>query len=254
MSPEESQMKTIGLLGGMSWESTKVYYQEMNRIVRSALGGLHSAQILLWSFDFEEIAGYQRQGRWDLAEARMTEAAGRLQSAGAEAILICTNTMHKLAPAVRASVTIPLLDIVDAVGSALSAASCRRPALLATKFTMEESFYKERLERNFDMKVMVPDEDGRNETHRIIFEELCQGTFRPESKRKLLEIIHTLSEQGADSVILGCTELGLLVEPSDTSLPLFDSTLLHVAQASEFALSKDDSKEEAEKYRPSKYL
>lgn len=235
-------MKTIGLLGGMSWESTKVYYQEMNRIVRQALGGLHSAKILLWSFDFEEIASYQRQGRWDLAEARMIEAAQKLEGAGADAILICTNTMHKLAPAVRAGVTIPLLDIVDAVGTTLSNGGFQRPALLATKFTMEHAFYRERLKRDFGMKVFVPDEEGRNETHRIIFEELCQGTFRVESKKRLLMIIEALAERGADSVILGCTELGLLVGPEDVSLPLFDSTLLHVVQAADFALNDEPFK------------
>lgn len=229
-------MKTIGLLGGMSWESTKVYYQEMNRLVRLARGGLHSAKIILWSFNFEEIAALQRSGRWDLAEEMLVEAAQRLERAGADAVLICTNTMHKLAPAVRESISVPLLDIIDGVGTALSEASYRRPALLATRFTMEESFYREHLERCYGMKVFVPDEVGRQTVHSMIFDELCQGLFLEESKEKLKSFIEDLKERGADSVILGCTELGLLIDASESSLPLFDSTYLHIEQAARYAL------------------
>lgn len=230
-------MKTLGLIGGMSWESTAIYYRHLNEIARDRLGGLHSAKLLLWSFDFAEVAARQHAGAWDDASAMMTDAARRLEDGGAEALVICTNTMHKLAGAVEASVGIPLVHIADAAAVRLKAAGVRRPALLATRFTMEEDFYTGRLCDRHGIEAVVPDERGRDLVHRIIYEELCRGVTSPVSKAAYLEEIERLRRAGADGVILGCTEITMLIGAADTDLPVFDTTRIHAEAAMEFALA-----------------
>lgn len=230
-------MKTLGLIGGMSWESTAIYYRHLNEIARDRLGGLHSAKLLLWSFDFAEVAARQHAGDWDGASAMMTEAARRLEDGGAEALVICTNTMHKLAEAVEASVGIPLVHIADATAARLKAAGVRRPALLATRFTMEEDFYMGRLRNRHGIDAVVPDERGRGLVHRIIYEELCRGVTNPESKAAYLGEIEHLRRAGADGVILGCTEITMLIGAEDTDLPVFDTTRIHAEAAMDFALA-----------------
>jgi aspartate racemase len=230
-------MKTLGLIGGMSWESTAIYYRHLNEIARDRLGGLHSAKLLLWSFDFAEVAARQHAGDWDGASAMMTEAARRLEDGGAEALVICTNTMHKLAEAVEASVGIPLVHIADATAVRLKAAGVRRPALLATRFTMEEDFYTGRLRDRHGIDAVVPDERGRDLVHRIIYQELCRGVTSPESKAAYLDEIERLRRAGADGVILGCTEITMLIGAGDTDLPVFDTTRIHAEAAMEFALA-----------------
>jgi aspartate racemase len=230
-------MKTLGLIGGMSWESTAIYYRHLNEIARDRLGGLHSAKLLLWSFDFAEVAARQHAGDWDGASAMMTEAARRLEEGGAEALVICTNTMHKLAEAVEASVGIPLVHIADATAVRLKAADVQRPALLATRFTMEEDFYMGRLRDRHGIDAVVPDERGRGLVHRVIYEELCRGVTSPHSKAAYLDEIERLRRTGADGVILGCTEITMLIGAGDTDLPVFDTTRIHAEAAMEFALA-----------------
>ena len=229
-------MRLLGLIGGMSWESTAIYYRHLNEMVRERQGGLHSARLLLWSVDFAEIAALQHDGRWDEAGARLAEAAVRLEQAGAEGLVLCTNTMHKLADRLEAAVGIPLLHIADATGEAIAAAGCSRPALLATRFTMEQPFYAGRLRERFGLDPRVPDEAERAEVHRIIYEELCRGVVTDASRRAALRSIDRLRDQGADSVILGCTELTMLLGLGDVDLPLFDTTRLHAEAAVAFAL------------------
>jgi aspartate racemase len=230
-------MKMLGLIGGMSWESTSIYYRHLNRLARERLGGLHSAKLLLWSFDFAEIAEMQAAGDWDRATAAMVEAGSSLEAAGAQAIVICTNTMHRMAGEVQAAVSIPLIHIADATAETVLRTPCRRPVLLATRFTMEQDFYRGRLARH-GIEAVVPDEEGRRLVHRVIYEELCRGEVRPESKAAYLGLIEDLRRrEGADGVILGCTEVGLLLDGGDTDLPVFDTTLIHAEQALDFALS-----------------
>ena len=229
-------MRLLGLIGGMSWESTAIYYRHLNEMVRERQGGLHSARLLLWSVDFAEIATLQHDGRWDEAGARLAEAAVRLEQAGAEGLVLCTNTMHKLADRLEAAVGIPLLHIADATGEAIAAAGCSRPALLATRFTMEQPFYAGRLRERFGLDPRVPDEAERAEVHRIIYEELCRGVVADASRRAALRCIERLRAQGADGVILGCTELTMLLGLGDVDLPLFDTTRLHAEAAVAFAL------------------
>lgn len=229
-------MRLLGLIGGMSWESTALYYRHLNELTRERLGGLHSARLLLWSVDFAEIAALQHDGRWDEAGERLAEAAARLEGAGAEALVLCTNTMHKLADRLQAAVGIPLLHIADATGEAIVAAGCKRPALLATRFTMEQPFYAGRLRERFGLDPQVPDEAGRTEIHRIIYEELCRGVVTATSREAVLGHIDRLRRQGADCVILGCTELTMLLGPEHVDLPLFDTTRLHAEAAVAFAL------------------
>jgi aspartate racemase len=231
-------MKTLGLIGGMSWESTAIYYRHLNEIARDRLGGLHSAKLLLWSFDFAEVAALQHAGDWDGASAMMIEAARRLEDGGAEALVICTNTMHKLAEAVEASVGIPLVHIADATAVRLKAAGVQRPALLATRFTMEEDFYTGRLRDRHGIDAVVPDQRGRDLVHRIIYQELCRGVTSPESKAAYLDEIERLRRAGADGVILGCTEITMLIGSGDTDLPVFDTTRIHAEAAMEVALAK----------------
>ena len=229
-------MKTIGLIGGMSWESTVTYYQLINEAVKEQLGGLHSAKILLYSVDFDEIEALQSGGQWDKAGAILAEIAHKLEQAGADCILICTNTMHKVADAVRTAVSVPLLHIAEATADALEAAGISRVALLGTRYTMTEDFYKSKLvARGID--VLIPESEDVDTVNSIIFDELCLGITSEASRQKLLSIIASLQKQGAQGVILGCTEIGLLISRQDTELPVFDTTMIHAAAASAFALA-----------------
>lgn len=209
-------MKKLGLIGGMSWESTVVYYQLLNRLARQKQGGLHSADCLLWSFNFAEIEAYQSFGDWEGVTQLMIEAAVALESGGAQCILICTNTMHKMAADVESAVNIPLLHIADATAPAIKKSDCRRPLLLATRYTMEQDFYKGYLQEHHAIDVMIPDEQQRTVVHNIIYEELCVGVIREESRAQYIEIIKSTD---ADGVILGCTEVGLLLSQADIELP-----------------------------------
>ena len=232
-------MRTLGLLGGMSWESTALYYRHLNELARDRLGGLHSAKLLLWSFDFTDIAARQHAGDWAGAAQLLVDAARRLEQGGAAAIVLCTNTMHKLADDVQTAVSIPLLHIADATAVAVRAAGCRRPALLATGFTMEQDFYIGRLRDRHGLEAMVPDAAGRALVHRVIYDELCLGVVRPDSKAAYLQEIARLRRAGADSVILGCTEVTMLIGQDDLDVPVFDSTRLHAEAAMAFALTPD---------------
>jgi aspartate racemase len=234
-------MKTLGLIGGMSWESTAIYYRGLNEGVKARLGGLSSAPLLLWSFDFAEIATLQATGDWLRMSALIVDAVKRLEGAGAEALVICTNTMHKLAADVAAAVRIPLLHIADATASAVKATASRRPLLLATRYTMEQDFYKARLERAHGITPLVPDEAGRSLVHRVIYEELCRGVVRPQSKADCLSLIAQSRHRGADGIILGCTEICMLIGPVDSDLPVFDTTVIHINAALDFATNLDRS-------------
>ena len=229
-------MKTIGLLGGMSWESTLHYYRLINEGVKDALGGLHSAKIALYSVDFEPIEELQRQGDWDGAAAILTEAATRIQAAGADFLLLCTNTMHRVAPHIEAAIAIPLLHIADAMREVLVHHGVGRVGLLGTAFTMEQDFYKGRLQQKHGLSVLVPNKADRKVVHDTIYRELCLGKITSQSKAQYLRIIDELAEQGAEAVILGCTEIGMLVTQADTNVRLFDTTTVHAAKAVEFAL------------------
>lgn len=229
-------MKTIGLIGGMSWESSQEYYRIINETAREKLGGLHSAQSLLYSFDFAEIEELQHSGNWDEATHRMVKAAQNLEKGGADFVMICTNTMHKMANEVQSGINIPLLHIADPTGEAIKAKGIAKIGLLGTKFTMEQDFYKGRLGEKFGLEVVVPDEQDRQSVHDIIYDELCLGEVRQSSKEEYQEIIRKLGEQGAQGVILGCTEIGLLVQQEDVALPVFDTTRIHAEAAVDRAL------------------
>lgn len=231
-------MKTIGLIGGMSWESTQTYYRLLNEGVRERLGGLHSAKVFLNSVDFAEIEPLQHQGDWQGTADILVKAAQSIEAAGADFMLICTNTMHKVAPEVQKAVTIPLLHIVDAAAEALKSDGMTTVGLLGTKFTMEQAFYRERLEAQ-GVNVLVPNESQRNTIHEVIFKELCLGVTKQASKQAYLDIINDLHQQGAQAVILGCTEIGMLIKPTDTTVPLYDTTELHANAAVTYALSND---------------
>lgn len=230
-------MKTIGLLGGMSWESTLVYYRAINQGIKHALGGLHSAEIALYSVDFEPIEQLQHRGDWEGAANRLSIAARKVQDAGADFFLICTNTMHKVAPEVAAAVQIPLLHIADATAEVLVAEGVKRVGLLGTAFTMEQDFYKGRLTEQYDLEVVVPEMQQRHLVHQIIYQELCLGQIKNNSRLEYLSIIDSLEAAGAEAVILGCTEIGLLVKQEDTRVRLLDTTAIHAQKAVEFALS-----------------
>lgn len=221
-------MRRLGVLGGMSWESTAVYYRLLNEGVRDALGGLHSAPLLLDSVDFAEVEAMQRDGRWDDAGRALATAAQGLERAGATALLLATNTMHKIAPAVEDAVDVPLLHVGDAVGERLTADGVRRVALLGTRFTMQEPFYRDRLAERFGIDVVVPDEDDQAELDRIIFDELCLGRVLDASRGTYLEALEHLRDDAAEAAILGCTEIGMLLSDGDGPLPLVDSTIEHV--------------------------
>ena len=233
-------MKTLGIIGGMSWESTQTYYRELNEGVKSVLGGLHSARIILFSVDFAEIELLQQQNNWDKAGQIMASAATALERAGADAIMIATNTMHKLVPNIEAVCSLPIIHIADATGRELKRINITKVALLGTRFTMEETFYRQRLTDNFDVEVLIPDAAARDTVHRIIYDELCCGQINPDSKQAYLDIIEALRAQGAQGVILGCTEIGLLIGQDDTSLPVFDTTLLHASAGVRFCIEESD--------------
>ncbi|MCB5201976.1 aspartate/glutamate racemase family protein [Neorhizobium sp. T786] len=232
-------MKTIGLIGGMSFESTAVYYRIINELVRERLGGLASADVVLHSVNFAEIVALQKAGRWDLAAETLTESARRLEDAGADCVLICTNTMHLIAPDVAAGVSVPLIHIIDETAAALLDRGLKRPLLLATRYTMEHGFYAERM-RTFGIDVMVPDGEGRGAMHDIIFDELCAGIVRDASRDTAIALIEVAKAAGADSIILGCTEICMLLDPQDLPLPGIDSTTVHARAAVEFALARQE--------------
>lgn len=234
-------MKTIGLIGGMSWESTSQYYRLLNEGVRDRLGGNHSAKVLLHSFNFAEIERLQLQGRMEEIGLALVDAAEGLERAGADMILLCTNTMHVFAGQLQERIAIPLLHIAEPTGKKLQEAGHRRVALLGTAFTMEKDFYKAYLRTRFGLDVMIPGESDRKIVHRVIFEELVRGQVCDDSRAAYVRIIGELAAQGAEAVILGCTEIGLLVRPSDSPLPVFDTTPLHAQAAVEASLSDDNS-------------
>jgi aspartate racemase len=229
-------MKTIGLIGGMSWESSVEYYRIINETVRDRLGGLHSAKSVLYSVDFSEIEALQHQGKWEEATERMISAARHVEEGGADFVIICTNTMHKMADDVQANITIPLLHIADATGEKIRAQGLTKIGLLGTKFTMEEDFYKGRLTAQHGLAVIVPTKEQRETIHSVIYDELCLGKIRSTSRRQYLDIMDNLVGKGAEGIILGCTEIGLLVEDEDSRVPLFDTTKIHAVAAVEFAL------------------
>lgn len=229
-------MKTIGLIGGMSWESTMPYYSHINETVKDRLGGLHSARLVLYSVDFHDIERLQHAGDWTGAGAVLADAARSLEAAGADFLVLCTNTMHKIAPAIEDAVGIPLLHIADPTAAAIHRAGHLRVGLLGTRFTMEEAFYRDRLRDRHGLRVVVPDGADREVVHRIIYEELCLGMVRAESRAAYLDVMGKLAAQGAEAIILGCTEISLLVNQSDCEIPLFDTTALHASAAAEEAL------------------
>lgn len=231
-------MKTIGLLGGMSWESTVTYYRAINEGVKNALGGLHSAKIAMYSVDFEPIEKLQHAGNWDDMATILSDAALGIQAAGADFLLIGTNTMHKVAPQIEAAIDIPLLHIADAIAQALIEQQIHTVGLLGTAFTMEQDFYSGRLNQKYGLNVLIPDEHDRKLVHQVIYEELCLGTVADASKTEYLRIIQALSERGAEGIILGCTEIGMLIKQTDTDVKLFDSTVVHAAKAVDYALEK----------------
>ncbi|MCC0781769.1 aspartate/glutamate racemase family protein [Clostridioides sp. ES-S-0108-01] len=223
-------MKTIGLIGGMSWESTITYYQVINTVIKERLGGLHSSKCILYSVDFQEIEECQSSGNWEKSAKILSDAAIKLQSAGADFIVICTNTMHKVADKIQENIHIPLLNIANVTAEVLKEKGVKKVALLGTKYTMEQDFYKNIIINN-GIEVLIPNEDDRIIVNNTIFNELCVGIVSDSSKKAFLSIIDKLGKQGADGVILGCTEIGLLVKQNDTSIPLFDTTLIHAIEA-----------------------
>ncbi|MBL0404516.1 aspartate/glutamate racemase family protein [Microvirga aerilata] len=231
-------MKTIGLIGGMSWESSAEYYRIINQETNRRLGGVRSAQSLMWSFDFEEIKRLQHEGEWDKLAEAMKEAAIRLERGGADFLVICTNTMHRLADAVSSAAGIPLLHIADPTADKIKAAGLQRIGLLGTAFTMEQDFYKGRLQQSHGLDVIVPDAEDRCIVHEIIYKELVLGRIRPESRQAYREIIARLIERGAQGIILGCTEIMLLVKEEDSAVPLFDTTTIHAVAAVDHALAE----------------
>ncbi|MFJ7661780.1 aspartate/glutamate racemase family protein [Lysinibacillus sp. NPDC097162] len=228
-------MKTIGLIGGMSWESSAMYYRLLNEKVQQQLGGLHSAKCILYSVDFQEIEHYQANGQWQNAGEILGEAALSLEKAGADFIVICTNTMHKVMDVIETNITIPILHIADATAVQIQQAGLQTIALLGTKYTMEQYFYKTRIEQ-FGINVMVPNDEERTVTNRIIYEELCLGKIERTSKEAYLQIIESLVKSGAQGIILGCTEIGLLIQQEDVSVPVFDTTIIHALAAVDKAL------------------
>lgn len=232
-------MKTIGLLGGMSWESTVSYYQTINREVGRQLGGLHSAKILLYSVDFHAIEQLQQAGDWQHAGELLADAARSLEQAGADFLVLCTNTMHKVAPRIEAATSIPLLHIADATAKRVRAAGLKCVGLLGTRFTMEQEFYRGRLEREHGLSVLVPEATDRELVHRVIYDELCLGRTAEASRSEYQRIVAGLTDRGAQGVILGCTEIGLLLCQDDSRLPLFDTAQIHATEAALAALTDD---------------
>ncbi|WP_272670631.1 aspartate/glutamate racemase family protein [Providencia sp. PROV147] len=230
-------MKTIGLIGGMSWESTLLYYQQLNEGIKQHLGGLHSAKIILYSVDFAEIEHYQANGQWDLAAQCLAEAGNRLKLAGADFLVLCTNTMHKVATAIEMETNLPLLHIADATGERIVQYGLKKIGLLGTSFTMEQPFYKDRLTNKFNLDVLTPNLDERKIIHEIIYNELCLGKINQASKKEYQRVMSSLVQQGAEGIIFGCTEITLLVNEKDTTAKVFDTTAIHAQKAVEIALS-----------------
>ena len=230
-------MKTLGLIGGMSWESTVPYYRQINQTVKATLGGLHSAKIILYSVDFAEVEHLQASGQWDAAGELLADVAQKLAHAGADGLVLCTNTMHKVADTIANAVNIPLLHIADPTALAITQAGFTRVGLLGTRFTMEQDFYRSRLESQHGLTVLTPPQADRDLVHQVIYNELCRGDIRSRSRASYLRVIADLHQQGAQAVILGCTEIALLVQPQDCALPLFDTTALHARSAALWALS-----------------
>lgn len=230
-------MKTIGMIGGMSWESTVSYYQAINQGIKAELGGLHSAKICLYSVDFAEIEALQHQGKWDETAVILSKAAQSVEAGGADCLLICTNTMHKVAPQIEEQITIPILHIADATAEQLLSDGVTKVGLLGTRFTMEQDFYKRRLVDKFGIEVLVPNEGDRDVIHTVIYSELCQGVVSAESRERYLEVVDRLSSQGAQAVILGCTEIALLINQQHTDIPLYDTTKIHADYAVKWAIS-----------------
>ncbi|MCS2608826.1 aspartate/glutamate racemase family protein [Halomonas dongshanensis] len=231
-------MRTLGIIGGMSWESTQSYYRALNEGVKQVLGGFHSAKLVLVSVDFADIEALQRENDWQKAGEQLAQAARQLEAAGAEALLLATNTMHKVAEAIESATPLTFLHIADATGEKLMEAGVTRVGLLGTRFTMEQAFYKERLSERFGMEVIVPSDAERDEVHRVIYEELCQGVIEKASRVRYLDIIDNLAAQGAQAVILGCTEIALLVQQVHTKVPLYDTTALHAQKAVAWSLER----------------
>lgn len=229
-------MKTIGLIGGMSWESTIPYYRQINETIRERLGGLHSARVVLYSVDFHEIERLQHAGDWDAAGAILAEAARSLEAAGAAFLVLCTNTMHKVVTRIEQAVSIPLLHIADPTAEEIKRAGHSTVGLLGTRFTMEQAFYRDRLSGHHGLRVIVPEPEDREIVHRIIYEELCLGIVKPESREAYRRIMKSLASHGAQAIILGCTEISLLVDQQDSEVPLFDTTAIHARSAAEEAL------------------
>lgn len=230
-------MKTIGLIGGMSWESSDLYYQIINRKTQALLGGVHSCQCLMYSVDFAQIAELQHKGQWDILAQHMVSAAKKLELAGADVVVLCTNTMHKVAADIEKNITIPFLHIVDAVAEEIQQKSYTKLGLLATKFSMEEDFLKSRYKSKFGIETIIPDEDDRADVHRIIYEELVRGIITEKSKQRYLDIIEKLVLKGAEAIISGCTEIELLIKPSDLQVDLFQTTKIHAEKAVSLALA-----------------
>lgn len=230
-------MKTIGVIGGMSWESTALYYRALNEGVKAKLGGLHSARIAMISLDFDEIETLQMAGDWNAAGDMLAKAGTQLKAAGADFVILATNTMHIVADRIEEATGLPFLHIADATGRALQKRSIKTAGLLGTAFTMEKDFYRKRLEDRFGVEILVPDTYGRQQVHRIIYDELCKGQIKESSRQTYLNVINELAAGNAAAVILGCTEIGMLVKPEDTPLPLLDTTAIHAQAAVEMALS-----------------
>ena len=230
-------MKTIGLIGGMSWESSDLYYQIINRKTQELLGGVHSCQCLMYSVDFAQIAELQHKKQWDILAQHMVSIAKKLELAGADIIVLCTNTMHKVAPDIEKNITIPFLHIVDAVAEEIQKKSYTKLGLLGTKFSMEDDFLKSRYKDKFGIEAIIPDEDDRADVHRIIYEELVKGVITAKSKQRYLDIIEKLVLKGAEAIISGCTEIELLIKPSDIEVDLFQTTKIHAEKAVSMALA-----------------
>jgi aspartate racemase len=230
-------MKTIGLIGGMSWESSIEYYRIINQVVRKKLGGLHSAKSVMVSLDFYEIEHLQQQGRWEEATLMMIEAANQVERGGADFVLICTNTMHRMADEVEEQIGIPLLHIADATAHVINKHGMKQIGLLGTRYTMEEEFYKGRLEKKHGLEVLIPNNAGRAVVHQVIYDELVVGIIKEESKAEYIEIMEALVERGAEGIILGCTEIGLLIDQADIHVPVFDTTEIHATVAVDRALN-----------------
>jgi len=230
-------VKTIGVIGGMSWESTVPYYRDINELVKQRLGGLHSAKVIVYSVDFHDVARLQSAGAWAEAGILMVQAAASLEAAGAEIIILATNTMHEVAPAIEAAIGVPFIHIADPTAAAITAAGLTKVGLLGTRFTMERDFYRKRLSETHGIDVVIPDEHDRAEVHRVIYEELAKGVINQDSRRTYSEIIGRLVTAGAEGIILGCTEIGLLVSQADAPVPLFDTGALHVRAAVDLSMA-----------------